>query len=183
MIALILLALGLSADAFAVAVAAGVAARDGAAPALRLGVAFGIAQGVMPLLGWLAASVAGSWFTSVDHWIAFGLLAVLGGRMIKAGLDGGNAEASFETRSLSGLLIASLATSTDAAAAGLTLPALNVPVLLSCAIIGVTTAIVSTAGAQFGQMLGVRFGARAEIAGGAILIGIGAQILFAHLNA
>jgi manganese efflux pump family protein len=181
MMELILLAFGLSADAFAVAIAAGVAARAARPPILRLGLAFGLAQGAMPLIGYLTSQIAGDWFTAVDHWVAFLLLGFLGGRMVKSGLDGSDDEAVFETRSFIGLLVAALATSIDAAAAGLTLPLLSTPVLLSCLVIAAVTAIVSGAGAAFGRRLGLAFGARAEIAGGMVLIFIGGRILVAHL--
>lgn len=181
LIELILLALGLSADAFAVAIAAGVAARGGRPPVLRIAAAFGIAQGVMPLLGYAASLIAGSWFTTIDHWVAFALLGFLGVQMIRAGLDGEGEAASFETRSFMGLLVAAIATSIDAAAAGLTLPLLATPIWTSCAIIAAVTALTSGAGAAFGGRLGMAFGTRAEVAGGLVLIGIGARILAAHL--
>ncbi len=183
MVELILLALGLSADAFAVAIAAGVAARGAQPPVLRIALAFGMAQGVMPLLGYAASLLAGSWFTMVDHWIAFGLLGFLGIQMVRAGLDGDEAESSFETRNFFGLLVAAIATSIDAAAAGLTLPLLATPVWTSCATIAAVTAITSGAGAAFGRRLGMAFGTRAEVAGGLVLIGIGMRILATHLMA
>jgi manganese efflux pump family protein len=180
-IAVLLLALGLAADAFAVAVAAGVAASDDPPPSLRIAVAFGVAQGLMPLIGYGLASVTGEWFGAIDHWIAFGLLAFLGVRMIRAGYDGQGEEASFDTESLAGLTVAALATSVDAAAAGLTLPLLAAPIWLSCLAIGGTTAVLSGAGATFGCRLGLKFGTRAEIAGGIVLIAIGVRILMSHL--
>jgi putative Mn2+ efflux pump MntP len=183
MIELLLLSVGLSADAFAVAIAAGVAARGGRPPVLRIAVAFGLAQGLMPLLGYAASLIAGSWFTMVDHWIAFGLLGFLGVQMVRAGLDGDEAEAAFETKSFLGLVVAAIATSIDAAAAGLTLPLLATPIWTSCAVIAVVTAVTSGAGAALGGRLGMRFGTRAEVAGGLVLIGIGVRILLGHLLA
>jgi manganese efflux pump family protein len=180
-IAVLLLALGLAADAFAVAIAAGVAARDDGAPALRIALAFGVAQGLMPLIGYGLTLATGEWFGAIDHWIAFCLLSFLGTRMIRAGWDDQSEEASFDTGSLAGLTIAALATSVDAAAAGLTLPLLAAPIWLSCLAIGGTTALLSGAGAAFGCRLGLKFGARAEIAGGLVLIAIGARILTSHL--
>lgn len=181
MIELLLLALGLSADAFAVAIAAGVATRGGHPPIVRIALAFGIAQGAMPLLGYGANLIAGSWFTMVDHWVAFGLLTFLGVQMVRAGLDGDEEETSFETRSFLGLLVAAIATSIDAAAAGLTLPLLATPIWTSCATIAAVTALTSGAGAAFGGRLGMTFGTRAEVAGGLVLIGIGVRILLAHV--
>lgn len=181
MIELLLLAIGLAADAFAVSIASGVAARGERPPAFRIALAFGLAQGLMPLLGVLLASVAGTWFTYVDHWVAFGLLSFLGVRMIKAGVDGADAEASFDTATFVGLLVAAAATSVDAAAAGITLPMLVAPIWLSCLVIGGITALLSYIGAAVGGRLGLTFGTRAEIAGGVVLIGIGARILIGHL--
>ena len=181
MIELLLLSIGLSADAFAVAIAAGVAARGGRPPILRIAAAFGLAQGLMPLLGYVASRISGSWFTMLDHWVAFGLLGFLGVQMIRAGLNGDEAEAAFETKSFLGLLIAAIATSIDAAAAGLTLPLLSTPIWMSCATIAVVTAVTSGAGAAFGGRLGMTFGTRAEVAGGLVLIGIGVRILLGHL--
>lgn len=183
MIELLLLALGLSADAFAVAIAAGVAARGTKPPVLRIALAFGITQGAMPLLGYAASLIAGSWFTMVDHWIAFGLLSFLGVQMVCAGLDGDEAEASFETKTFIGLLVAAIATSIDAAAAGLTLPLLKTPIWTSCLAIAAVTALTSGAGATFGGRLGLAYGARAEVIGGMVLIGIGVRILATHLVA
>ncbi len=181
MIELFLLALGLSADAFAVAIAAGVAARSERPPVLRIAAAFGIAQGAMPLLGYAASLIAGSWFTLVDHWVAFGMLGFLGVQMVRAGLNGDEAESAFETRSFFGLLVAAIATSIDAAAAGLTLPLLTTPIWTSCAVIAAVTAVTSGAGAAFGGRLGTAFGTRAEVIGGLVLIGIGVRILMVHL--
>ena len=182
MIDLLLLSFGLAADAFAVAIAAGVAARNARPPILRLALAFGLAQGVMPLFGYGLSVIAGDWFTQVGHWIAFGLLGFLGVQMVRAGLDGSEEEASFETRNLVGLIVAAFATSVDAGAAGLSLPALAAPIWLSCLSIAGVTAILSGAGAAFGGRLGLSFGTKAEIAGGLVLILIGCRILFTHLT-
>lgn len=182
MIELLLLSLALASDAFAVAIASGVAARGGRPAVVRIAMAFGLAQGVMPVGGWLIAQAAGTWFATIDHWVAFGLLAFLGARMVKAGLDGPETEASFDTARFGGLLLAALATSIDAAAAGLTLPLLALPVWQSCMTIGVVTALMAGSGAAIGGRLGLRFGTRAEIAGGVILILIGARLLASHLG-
>lgn len=182
MIDVLLLSFGLAADAFAVAIAAGVAARSAPPPVLKLAMAFGVAQGIMPLLGYGLSVIAGDWFTRFDHWIAFGLLGFLGVQMVRAGLDGSEEEAAFETRSMAGLMVAALATSIDAAAAGLTLPALAAPIWLSCLSIAAITALLSGAGAAFGARLGLSFGTKAEVAGGLVLILIGCRSLFIHLT-
>lgn len=182
MIELLLLSLALASDAFAVAIASGVAARGERPPVIRIALAFGLAQGVMPFGGWLVARAGGEWFTAVDHWLAFALLAFLGARMVKAGLDGPETEASFDTATLSGLTLAAIATSVDAAAAGITLPLLTVPVWQSCVTIGAVTALLAGGGAAIGGRLGLRFGTRAEIVGGIVLILIGVRLLVSHLS-
>lgn len=182
MIELLLLSLALASDAFAVAIASGVASRGTRPPILRIALAFGLAQGVMPFGGWLVTRAGGDWFTAIDHWVAFGLLAFLGTRMIKAGLDGPDTEASFDTTTFRGLLLAALATSIDAAAAGLTLPLLAVPIWQSCVTIGAVTALMAGGGAAIGGRLGLHFGTRAEIAGGIVLILIGVRLLASHLG-
>jgi len=182
---LFLLALALSMDAFAAALSQGAAARPhpGAREALRVGVAFGAAQALMPLLGWLLSLAFASVIRSVDHWIAFVLLVIIGGRMVRAGLS---ADPTVPTKKVSpasgwALLTLAIATSIDAAAAGVTLPLLDQPVLFACTIIGMVTLILSTAGVLIGAVAGTRIGHRAELVGGLVLIGIGTKILIEHL--
>jgi len=175
----LLLAVGLAMDAFAAAVAQGAASRPGFGTALGIGAAFGLAQGVMPLLGWGLGQAAGDWIRAVDHWIALVLLGFLGVRMIH---QGATLAEDDPVKPLTGrtLLVASIATSVDAAAAGVTLPALGAPVLFACAIIGATTALLSAAGVYLGAAAGNRFGKAAEVSGGVILIGLGLKIFVQH---
>lgn len=177
MAALLLLALGLAADAFAVSVAQGACCRAGVANALRIGAVFGVAQGVMPLLGWGVGVAFAGLIRDVDHWIALVLLAALGIKMIREGM-----ESEGESRPLFGwaLFGAAIATSVDAAAAGITLPTIGVPVALACATIGVVTAALCVAGVLIGAASGARIGRKAEIAGGVLLIAIGARIWIEH---
>lgn len=179
MTVLLLLALALAADAFAVALVQGASARLGPAGALRIALAFGVAQGVMPGIGFALGSLFTGFVAATGHWIAFVLLAVLGTRMIREGVrpDGGVA-----AKALSGsaLLSAALATSIDAAAAGITLPLLGVPPLLACVTIGVVTAALCFLATLFGARLGTRFGGRAEIGGGLVLIALGIKVLIDH---
>lgn len=183
MLTLVLLALALSADAFAAALCRGAGHRDrsGWADALTVGAAFGAAQGLMPLIGWGLGVAFASVIASVDHWIAFGLLAFLGVRMIREGLkrdEPGCEDVSGPTGAA--LLVAALATSIDAAAAGVSLPLLSVPVAVSCATIGAVTFVLSTAGVRLGGMLGARIGKRAEVLGGLALVALGTKILIEH---
>ena len=174
-----LLAVGLAMDAFAAAVSQGASGRPQLSGALKIGAAFGVAQGVMPLLGWGLGQAFGDLIRALDHWIALGLLGFLGVRMIREGLA---AAEEGEVKRLTGrvLLVTSIATSIDAAAAGITLPTLGAPVLLACAIIGAVTAVLCTAGVYIGAAAGNRFGKAAEVAGGLILIGLGLKIFIEH---
>lgn len=183
MLAVLFLALALSMDAFAAALTQGAAARPRATAggALRIGVAFGAAQGLMPLLGWgLGLAFAGA-VRGIDHWLAFALLGYLGARMIRAGActDEPGAE---RPPSLGGwaLLAAAVATSVDAAAAGVTIPLLGQPVLVVCAAIGAVTLGLSAAGVLLGSAAGTIAGKRAEVFGGLVLIGLGTKILVEH---
>ena len=178
MFALFLLAVALSMDAFAVALCQGAAGGDGRA-ALRAGAAFGLAQGLMPLLGWSLGIAFASRIAAVDHWIALVLLSILGLKMIREGFVGPDAE---DRRLLSGwaLFTAAIATSIDAAAAGITLPTIGAPILLAVAVIGATTALMSYAAVRIGRAAGDKLGKWAEVAGGLMLIGIGARIFVAH---
>ena len=150
MTALLLLALALSMDAFAAALAQG-AAGAGRGAALRIGAAFGFAQGAMPLLGWGLGLAFAQVLQAVDHWIALIVLSALGLKMLREAFDDDGEGAP---RQLVGwaLFTCAIATSIDAAAAGLTLPTLGVPVLLAVATIGATTAALSYGGVLAGRL-------------------------------
>ncbi|TFI57523.1 manganese efflux pump [Sphingomonas parva] len=174
------LAGALAADAFAVALCQGAASRPGVRDAVRIGTAFGLAQAVMPLLGWAAGIAFASVIRDVDHWIAFGLLALLGLKTLHEGLRGGE-EADCTRLSGWALLGASVATSIDAAAAGVTLPSLGAHVVLACAVIGAVTLALCAAGVFLGAAGGQRLGKRAEILGGLALLVIGTKVLVQHV--
>ena len=179
LIPVILLALALAMDAFAVAVSQGAAFRPSVSRAMLIAAAFGIAQATMPLAGWMLGISFTSLIQSVDHWIALILLVVLGGRMALEGLNPAKGD---EPRPLDGLalLTASIATSVDAAVAGLTLPLFGAPILVACAIIGIITAALSAAGVWIGKLAGDRMGKSAEVAGGIVLIALGIRIFIDH---
>jgi putative Mn2+ efflux pump MntP len=147
---------------------------------LRIGAAFGAAQALMPLLGWGLGVVFVGLIERWDHWIAFILLAILGGRMVHAGLTGEPDCRSGPVMNGWPLVAAAVATSIDAAAAGVTLPLLAVPVLLACAVIGAVTLATSAGGVMLGRFIGSAVGPRAEMVGGAVLIGLGLKILIEH---
>jgi putative Mn2+ efflux pump MntP len=191
LLSVVLLSLALAADAFAAALGQGAKGRGAVWPlAMRTGAAFGVAQAVAPLIGWgLATAFAGA-IEAFDHWIAFGLLAVLGMRMIRAALKdakGGDtpdvaegAEAVAGGDSFLGLMVLAVAVSIDAAAAGVTLPALGAPVMVSVAAIGGTTFVLSALGVLIGRAGSEALGWKAEALGGVILIVIGVKVLIDH---
>ncbi|MDT9600713.1 manganese efflux pump MntP [Sphingosinicella rhizophila] len=182
MITLLLLAVALAMDAFAVALVQGASCRLGFGGAVRIALVFGLAQGLMPLVGWSLGFAFADTFQQFDHWIAFLLLGLLGGRMIRDGIwyepDAPEAKRLF----MLSLLVSSLATSVDAAAAGLTLPLLGQPIPTACLVIGATTALLSFGGALIGRRVGVHFGKKAELVGGILLVGLGIRILVEHLG-
>lgn len=187
--AILLLAVGLAMDATAVAAARGMAAprfllRNVALVAFL----FGSAQALMPLLGWLVGMRVGPWVAAWDHWIAFVLLGGIGAKMLWEARGGADDDAADEPPArdpfgLRLLLLLALATSIDAFAAGLTLPMLGAPMLLSLVTIGVTTAVLSAAGLYAGRRFGALLGKRLDVFGGLVLIGLGTKILIEHLRA
>jgi putative Mn2+ efflux pump MntP len=181
MIALFILAIALAMDAFAVSVCQGAAARHGWREALRMGGAFGLAQGIMPAFGWALGVALSGLIEALDHWIAFILLSGLGLKMIYEGLQPSTCElrTALDGRAL---LLAAIATSIDAAAAGVTLPTLGLPVFLACVVIATVTGVVCVFGVLSGARLGQHFGKRAEIAGGLVLIALGTHTLVQHMG-
>ncbi len=177
-VSLLLLAVGLAMDAVAAAIAQGASGRVRGGGALRIAGAFGFAQGVMPAIGWGLGVAFASAIRSVDHWIALVLLSALGLKMLKEAFEREGEPAP----PLSGwaLFVAAVATSIDAAAAGITLPMLGAPLLLSCLTIGATTALLSFGGVYLGAAAGNRLGKAADVLGGLILIGLGIKIFIEH---
>ncbi|MGI9362287.1 MAG: manganese efflux pump MntP, partial [Parasphingorhabdus sp.] len=145
----------------------------------RTGMAFGVAQGIMPFLGWAFGIAFISHISAYDHWIALILLSGLGMKMLWEARDGNGSDSA---PSLSGWALgaAAIATSIDAFAAGITLPALGLPVLLTCIAIGIITALLSSWGVMIGGMASSRIGKYAEVAGGVILISMGIKIFVEH---
>ena len=175
------IAVGLALDAMAVSIsaAAGGYARDGRA-IFRLAFHFGLFQALMPVIGWFAGAQVVGWVTAIDHWLAFGLLALVAIRMIRAGLRPDCAPRSDPSRGLMLVLLA-LATSIDALAVGFSLALVGVGILIPCIVIGLVTTGLSIVGIRLGHVVSDRFGPREEILGGVILLGIGMRILLSHL--
>lgn len=177
------IAVGLAMDALAVAIASSVRLRRvSPRQVFRFAFHFGLFQAFMPVLGWLAGSTLAGWVRAFDHWIAFGLLCFIGGKALLEARTPDDAEADVKdpTRGWS-LVAASVATSIDAFAVGISFAFLRVDIWVPVAVIGLVTAALTTAGMHLGYRLGLRFGQRMEIAGGLVLIGIGLRILVQHL--
>jgi putative Mn2+ efflux pump MntP len=153
--------------------------------AIVIGCYFGGFQALMPFLGWALGSTFAGYIQNVDHWIAFLLLALIGGNMVREALgeDGGEASAPAEDRlDHRQLLVMAVATSIDALAVGVTFAFLEVSILPAISIIGATTFCLSVAGVAVGNFFGTRYQRRAEITGGVILILLGVKILLEHLG-
>ncbi|MEQ8396142.1 manganese efflux pump MntP [Thalassobaculum sp.] len=182
--ATVLLAFGMSMDAFAAAIGKGATLHQPRfREALRAGAIFGFVAGGTPLIGWGLGLVASRYIAAWDHWIAFILLGFLGARMIYEGIKRSERMPQRAQRHSFGLLImTAIATSLDAMAVGVSLAFLNVNILNTAAAIGLATLVMATAGVLVGRFLGPVFGRSTEVVGGLILIGIGANILIEHLS-
>ena len=178
----LLLGIGLSMDAFAVSICKGLAMKKiTVANAAVVGLWFGGFQALMPLIGYLAGSTFSGHIQKIDHWVAFILLALIGANMIREAVSGEDEEGS-ASLAVGEMFLLAVATSIDALAVGVTFAFLEVKILPAVSIIGVTTFIFSVAGVKIGNLFGLRYKAKAEIAGGIILIGIGTRILLQHLG-
>ena len=176
------LGVGLSVDAFAAAVGKGASMgnprwRD----AIRIGVVFGGFEALMPCVGWLIGRAIATWFSAYGGWIAFALLVAVGSHMIWEARHGERAEEAGDDRrkpamGLMSVALTAVATSLDALAVGVSLAVMGVPLLAACIVIGGVTTVIASSGVMIGKHAGVWLGRYAEIAGGAVLIAIGAAI-------
>ena len=180
-IELLLIAVGLSMDAFAVSVCKGLSVKKvGVKHAALAGLYFGGFQFLMPVIGYLLGFRFESVIESIDHWVAFVLLAFIGGNMIKESF--GKAEELNDDFSVKTMLLMAIATSIDALAVGITFAFLEVQILPAAGLIGVTTFLLSFVGIYIGNAFGTRYNSKAELAGGIILVVIGVKILLEHLG-
>lgn len=180
MIEVLFLAFALSMDAFAVSVGIGVKNNSFTKLlATKVGLFFGVFQGIMPLFGYMASIGVGSFIESVDHWIAFVLLSLIGGKMIYESF-GEKVEEEFAAFTNKVLLLLAVATSIDALAAGFTLGLLELNPFVSMVFIAIVTFIFSYAGVFWGTKGGSFLEEKAEIFGGVMLVGIGVKILLTH---
>ena len=176
------IAIGLAMDAFAVSLGVGTTGRyDDLRSNFRLSFHFGLFQGGMTILGWVAGSSIAKYISDFDHWIALILLAYVGIKMIRSGLD--HSKSSFPQNPSKGklLIILCVATSIDALAVGLSFAMLKSDAWWPSLLIGIVTLGLSFIGLKSGQKLGVKFGKQMEVLGGSILIIIGLRILISHL--
>ncbi|GAE87157.1 manganese efflux pump MntP family protein [Acetivibrio straminisolvens] len=181
-IELLIIAIGLSMDAFAVAICKGLSMEKMSyRNAVITGCFFGGFQALMPLLGYLLGTQFKDYITSIDHWIAFGLLSIIGINMIKEARN--TCEVSDDDSfSLRSLTMMAFATSIDALAIGVTFAFLQVNIIPAVTMIGITTFTFSFLGVKIGNVFGAKFQSKAEMVGGFILIAMGCKILFEHLR-
>ena len=177
------MALGLAMDASAVALGVGfVLKRPSFRQAFRLSFHFGLFQAVMPIIGWGAGATVERYIAAYDHWVAFALLAYVGGHMIHAALRGNDGPQILKDPTRGGrLVMLSIATSIDALAVGLSLGVLHQSIWYPSLVIGVTCAACTVAGLWVGRRFGAALGRRMELVGGVVLILIGARIVCGHL--
>lgn len=179
---LLFLAVGLSMDALAVSICKGMSICDlKPRHALTVGLWFGVFQALMPTIGFLLGFSFAELITAVDHWIAFVLLAIIGGNMIRESL-GKDEEHCSPSLAFGEMLMLAVATSIDALAVGITFAFLRVSLLPAVSLIGTCTFLISAAGVWIGNVFGSRFKSKAELLGGAVLILIGLKILLEHLG-
>ena len=182
LIELFLIAVGLSMDAFAVSVCKGLAMpKCTFKKAAIVGLWFGGFQALMPAIGYVLGAQFQEAIASIDHWIAFVLLALIGGNMIHEALDNDEEEADASLNVKTMFLLA-VATSIDALAIGITFAFLKVNIIPAVCFIGIVTFIISFAGVKIGNVFGARYKNKAEIVGGIILILLGLKILLEHLG-
>ena len=188
--ALFLLALSVSMDAFAVSMCKGLAVKKaGPRECLTCGIWFGGFQGIMPLIGYFLGALFAGAIEAFDHWVAFGLLAIIGFNMLKEAFEKGcdcenhNDDMSFKT-----MFVMAVATSIDALAVGISLAMTGVPVrgegniFFTVILIGLTTCLFSGVGVKIGNIFGSRYEKKAQVVGGAVLILLGIKILLEHLG-
>ncbi len=180
---LLLIAIGLSADCFAVALSGSISMRTlSRLQVFRASLAFGLFQALMPVLGWLAGRTAVELIADYDHWASFILLALVGGRMVWQSFRSrnGRTENTDITKGFP-LIILSVATSIDALAVGLTFAFLEVHIMMASSTIGIVAFVATAIGFLLGRKAGDLIGRRAEAIGGVVLIGIGLRILLTHI--
>jgi putative Mn2+ efflux pump MntP len=178
----LIIALSMAMDAFAVCLGVGASRlNEGPRPMFRLSFHFGLFQFLLPVVGWFAGMTVVSYIEAYDHWVAFILLAFVGGRMILSGLDPTEGVQKRDPSRGWNMVLLSVAVSIDALAIGFSLALIHVQIWYPAFMIGVVTGLVSLLGLRLGNLLGRKFGKRMEIIGGIVLILIGLRIVYTHL--
>jgi putative Mn2+ efflux pump MntP len=181
-VSILLIAFGLSADCFAVALGVSTQiTRRFLLQVLRVSLSFGLFQALMPVLGWLAGTTIVEFIESFDHWVAFGLLAIVGSRMLWESFHSQDGQKKTDIAKWFILLTLSIATSIDALAVGLSFAFLKVNIALAVLTIGLVSVMVTAIGFGLGRKAGRLIGKRAEAIGGIILLAIGIRILLSHI--
>jgi putative Mn2+ efflux pump MntP len=181
-IEVMLIALGMAMDAFAVSLGIGTTRfAYGPRPLFRLSFHFGLFQALMPVLGWLVGTRIERYIAPIDHWVALALLFFVGIRMIRSGLNPDGESHETDPSRWPTLILLSIAVSIDAFAIGLTLAMLEVGIIYPAIVIGIVTGVLSLIGLLAGHRLGSRFGKRMEVIGGVLLILIGVRVVLTHL--
>jgi putative Mn2+ efflux pump MntP len=171
----------MSMDAFAASLGKGASLnRPNMTEAVRTGLIFGLVEAVAPVLGWIVGAGAVAWMADIDHWAAFAILGLLGGRMAFKAVTSRDTTPAPVRHAISVLLLAAIATSLDAMAVGVSLALIQVDIATTAAAIGVTTFLMTTIGTMAGRWTGPMFGRGAELVGGICLISIGVRILIEH---
>ena len=179
---LLTLAVGLAMDAFAVSICKGLAMREKVLKkGIIVGLWFGGFQALMPTIGFFLGTQFKDQITSIDHWIAFVLLGLIGINMAKEALSNDEEQAD-DSIAVKEMFMLAVATSIDALAVGITFAFLNVHIVSAASMIGVCTFLISFAGVKIGNIFGTKYKSKAELAGGIILILLGFKILFEHLH-
>lgn len=182
LLTLLTLAVGLAMDAFAVSICKGLAMREKVLKkGIIVGLWFGGFQALMPTIGFLLGTQFKDQITSIDHWIAFVFLGLIGINMVKEALSNDEEQAD-DSIAVKEMFMLAVATSIDALAVGITFAFLNVHIVSAASMIGVWTFLISFAGVKIGNIFGTKYKSKAELAGGIILILLGFKILFEHLH-
>ncbi len=183
LIAIIFIALGLAMDVFAVSISCGITIEElRVGHALRIALFFGVFQAIMPVIGWLAGVSVRGVIASFDHWVAFGLLAFVGGKMIYEAVKPDDSRKVINPLKFGVLLLLAIATGIDALAVGLSFAFLEISIIYPVIVIGAIAFTMSLVGVFLGDRFGCLFGKKVEVIGGLILIGIGVKILVEHLG-
>ena len=183
LVEIILIAVSLAMDAFAVSICKGLSMKKmDWKKAIIIGLYFGLFQGGMPLIGYILGVGFEESIKFIDHWIAFVLLAFIGGNMIKEALSKKEDDEVDDKVDFKTMIVLAIATSIDALAVGVTFAFLNVNIILAVSLIAIITFIISCIGVKLGNVFGDKYEKKAELAGGVVLILIGLKILLEHLG-